>query len=207
MSSSRNAALLKIRKMHDVGFIPASPTKLRTGDWGARIQLGQGVDEKDLYLGAAVTVKTKAGKSWHGYISSTDIKSFPNKYGPGQVAITKYESFNPRGEGSLQNVSELIQNFDEHYGWSDGDLAKFVGLPEATVRVLKHGMGLELRPDEISKVEMEKYGIDIHSPQKKKSKKDLDKYMKERKTKMGKGRKLPKEKSITQANLDKVLQH
>ena len=43
--------------------IPATPAKLRSGDWGARVR-------QPVEVGDTVTITTKAGKSWTARVTS-----------------------------------------------------------------------------------------------------------------------------------------
>ena len=90
----------------------------------------------------------------------------------------------------------------------DDEVGELFDIPESTVRILKHSMGLPLRPTQISKKEIEKYGLQgkLSDRPIERPKMDLDKYMKSRRSKIGKRRKRNKERGIQQSDLDRALQ-
>ncbi len=45
-------------------MLDATPTKLRNGDWGAR------VEDPDVQVGAELTVKTRSGESWETVVQA-----------------------------------------------------------------------------------------------------------------------------------------
>lgn len=74
--------------------ISGTPTRLRDGDWGARIKVAplKTRDElKDDLEGATVTIRARSGKTWEARIGAV-VWAGKDKYSSGHIALVSLES-------------------------------------------------------------------------------------------------------------------
>ena len=74
----------------------ASPTKLRDGTWGARIRRGFATREaaEQEFLGARITIRTRAGKEWEAIVSRVVFTT--TRGGAATLVATRRPASRPR---------------------------------------------------------------------------------------------------------------